>query len=334
MVTYGSMLESAIPEYLLCCQTEGKSPRTVRWYEQKLAYFVEFLQANGLTTQVDELGPGEIRRFIRHLQQEVKVGENNPYRATEDKPLSPETVAGYARTLRAFFSWALRDGLIDEHPMRHVKTPKVPQRDMPFFTDDEVRRLLDALKAPTAVGQRNYTIGVLLLDTGMRVSELVGMEMRHLHLQQGYLTVVGKGDKQRAIPLGRSSRKVLMAYLRKYRPEPSLSQIDRVFLTRTGDPLEPGYVYQIISSACRQAGIQDKRLGPHTCRHTFARSFLLNGGNVLTLQRILGHTSLEVVKLYVNLQTDDLLAQQWKYSPMDTLKAKAAGGHIDLAAGT
>ena len=330
MVTYGNTLESTIPEYLLCCQTEGKSPRTVRWYAQKLTYFVGFLQTNGLTTQMDKLGPGEIRCFIRHLQQEVKAGENNPYRATEDKPLSPETVAGYVRTLRALFSWALRDGLIDDHPMRHVKTPKTPQRDMPFFTDDEVERLLVALKEPGAVGQRNHTIGLLLLDTGMRVSELIGMEMRRLHLQQGYLTVVGKGDKQRAIPLGRNSRKILMTYLRKYRPEPSMPQIDHVFLTRTGGPLEPGYVYQIISGACRRAGIQGKRLGPHTCRHTFARSFLLNGGDLLTLQRILGHTSLEVVKLYVNLQTSDLLAQQWKYSPMDSLKVKARA-RTDLA---
>ena len=173
---------------------------------------------------------------------------------------------------------------------------------------------------------------LLLLDTGMRVSELIGMEMKHLHLDQGYLTVVGKGDKQRAIPLGQSSRKLLVAYIRKHRPEPSLPQLDRVFLTRSGGPLRADYLYAILSDACRQVGITGKRLGPHTCRHTFARSFLLNGGDLLTLQRILGHTSLEVVKLYVNLRTEDLLAQQWKYSPMDTLKARGAGGLAAVAA--
>ena len=112
--------------------------------------------------------------------------------------------------------------------------------------------------------------------------------------------------------------------MHRYRPAPALPGIDRVFLTRTGYPLRPDYVYKIISQACREAAIQGKRLGPHTCRHTFARNFLLNGGDLLTLQRILGHSSLEVVKLYVNLDTKDLLAQQWKYSPVDTLKARLA----------
>ena len=332
MLSYSSTIEGVIAEYLLCCQTEGKSMRTVEWYRQKLGYFAQFLQGNSLATEVEGIGAAEIRRFIHHLQTGVQAGANNPHRPTEDKPLSPQTVAGYVRTLRAFFSWAEREGLVDEHPMKHVKTPKVPQRDMPFFSDAEIARLLAALRQPTAVGQRNYALAVLLLDTGMRVSELIHMEMQDLHLSQGYFSVIGQGDKQRAIPLGRSSCKVLLDYLRKHRPEPSLPQCDNVFLTRTGGPLRPDYVYQIISHACRQVGITGKRLGPHTCRHTFARSFLLNGGDLITLQRILGHTSLEVVKIYVNLQTEDLLAQQWKYSPMDTLKAKSSGAHALVAA--
>ena len=206
--------------------------------------------------------------------------------------------------------------------MRYVKTPKVAVRDMPFFTDEEIARLLVILKKPTAVGQRNYTMILLLLDTGLRVSEPVGMEMSALHPAQGYFKVIGKGNKERAVPLGRSCRKALLTYIRKFRPSPGLPSIDRVFLTRAGHPLRADYVYKIVAEACRQAGIQGKRLGPHTCRHTFARSFLLNGGDLLTLQRILGHASLEVVKLYVNLQTEDLLAQHWKYSPIDILKAQ------------
>lgn len=115
-----------------------------------------------------------------------------------------------------------------------------------------------------------------------------------------------------------------MRYVRRHRPDPALPGADSVFLTRRGYPLRPDYVYRIVSKACREAGIRGKRLGPHTCRHTFSRNFLLNGGDLITLQRILGHSSLEVVRLYVNLNTDDLIAQQWKFSPMDTLKARLA----------
>jgi len=321
----GDSLETLIRHYLLLCQTEGKSPRTIRWYQQKLEYFVSFLKEHQLPTQIDAITPQELRRFIHHLQTEVKVGENNPHRPTEEQGLSPQTVAGYVRTLRAFFSWAVKEGFLDEHPMKHIKTPRVPSLVMPFFTDEEVARLLDAIKKPTPTGKRNYTMVLILLDTGVRVSELVNLQMGNLYLEQGYFKVLGKGSKERIVPLGRSSRRALVQYVQKYRAAPALPGINRVFLTRSGYPLRPDYVYKIVSQACRDAAIKGKRLGPHTCRHTFARNFLLNGGDLLTLQRILGHSSLEVVKLYVNLDTKDLLTQQWKYSPVDTLTARHAG---------
>jgi len=321
----GDSLETLIRHYLLLCQTEGKSPGTIRWYQQKLEYFVSFLKEHQLPTQIDAITPQELRRFIHHLQTEVKVGENNPHRPTEEQGLSPQTVAGYVRTLRAFFSWAVKEGFLDEHPMKHIKTPRVPSLVMPFFTDEEVARLLDAIKKPTPTGKRNYTMVLILLDTGVRVSELVNLQMGNLYLEQGYFKVLGKGSKERIVPLGRSSRRALVQYVQKYRAAPALPGINRVFLTRSGYPLRPDYVYKIVSQACRDAAIKGKRLGPHTCRHTFARNFLLNGGDLLTLQRILGHSSLEVVKLYVNLDTKDLLTQQWKYSPVDTLTARHAG---------
>jgi len=315
-------LETLIAHYLFFCQTEGKSPRTMRWYQQKLGYFAAFLREHQLSTRIDKISSQEIRLFIHHLQTEVKVGENNPRRPTKEQALSPQTVAGYVRTLRAFFSWAVKEGFLDEHPMKHVKTPRVPSQVMAFFTDEEVARLLHAIKKPTPAGKRNYTMVLILLDTGLRVSELVNLQMNNLYLEQGYFKVLGKGSRERIVPLGRSSRRVLVEYVHKYRPDPALPGIDRVFLARNGYPLRTDYVYKIISEGCREVGVQGKRLGPHTCRHTFARNFLLNGGDLLTLQRILGHSSLEVVKLYVNLDTKDLLAQQWKYSPVDTLRAK------------
>ncbi len=155
----------------------------------------------------------------------------------------------------------------------------------------------------------------------MRVSELVHLKMADLHLDQGLFKVMGKGSKERIVPMGQSSRRVLLDYIRKHRPEPALPAIDEVFLTEAGYPMKPDNVYKILAAACRAVDTSGKRLGPHTCRHTFARAFLVAGGDLLSLQRILGHTSLEVVRLYVNLDANDLLAQQRKYSPMDTLRA-------------
>lgn len=317
----GNELNTLISYYILLCQTEGKSIRTVRWYRQKLEYFTNFLIEHGYSTRIEEIGPWEIRSFVRWLQTEVKVGENNPHRSTEDRRLSPCTVQGYVATLRAFFNWGVREGLIAQTPMAQVKTPKVPRLVMPSFTKEEVRRLLALAKGKGPIGQRNYTMILMLLDTGIRVGELTGLQVQDLYLAEGYFKVFGKGNKERMVPMGRACCLTVSRYVHKYRPEPALASIDNVFLTRDGRPMKTGYVYKIVAEACERAGIQGKRKGPHTCRHTFARHFLMNGGDLLTLQRILGHSSLEVVKLYVDLDTTDLLSQQRKYSPIDTLQA-------------
>jgi len=318
----GMKLEALIGYYILFCQAEGKSTETVRWYRQKLECFADFLKEHNRPTQIEEIDAWHIRDFIHWLQTGVKVGENNPYRPTEDRPLSPHTVQGYVRTLRAFFNWAVREGLLEESPMTRVKTPKAPKLTMPFFTEEEMQRLLKAAKGKGPINHRNYTIILVLLDTGIRVSELTSLRMQDLYLTEGYFKVFGKGGKERIVPMGRTCRLALFRYVHKFRPQPALASIDNVFLTRDGRPLRADYVYKIVADACRKAGIQGKRIGPHTCRHTFAHHFLMNGGDLLTLQRILGHSSLEVVKLYVNLDTKDLLSQQRKYSPVDTLQVR------------
>jgi len=163
---------------------------------------------------------------------------------------------------------------------------------------------------------------VILLDTGIRVSELTALKMGDLHLAEGCFKVLGKGARERIVPLGRRSRSILNKYIRRHRPEPATPRIDNVFLTLQGDPMSPGYVHKVVAAACNRAGISGKRRGPHTCRHTFARNFLLNGGNLLTLQRILGHSSLEMVRRYVSLDTRDLISQQRRFSPIDLLEEK------------
>lgn len=153
----------------------------------------------------------------------------------------------------------------------------------------------------------------------MRASELIGVRMCEPHLEQGYLKVFGKGGKERIVPMGYECQRTLLRYIRRFRPEPALPSIDRVFLTQDGRPLQIHWLYKVVSRACKKVGIEGKRLGPHTCRHTFARNFLMNGGDLLTLQHILGHSSLDMVRRYVNLDTKDLVSQQRRFSPIDML---------------
>jgi site-specific recombinase XerD len=308
--------------YLLCCPLEGKSLQTIRWYRQKLGYFSHYLRTRGRSMDIASIDHREIRSFLSHLQTQVHADENNPRRPTRDDSLSMETVHGYFRALHAFFSWAVRERLLTDNPMRDLRAPKVPRHLMPYFTVEEIVRLLNTAQGNDATSQRTYATLILLFDTGIRASELTGLKVSDVNLTQGYLKVIGKGNKERVVPIGRQCQRVLHRYISQYRPDPALAGTDNVFLTIQGYPLRPDYLYRIMVNACRQSGIQIKRPGPHTCRHTFARNFLSNGGNLLVLQRILGHTSLEMVRRYVNLQTDDLVAQQARYSPIDTLLAR------------
>lgn len=316
-------LGEVIKEYLLCCQIEGKSPKTVAWYGQKLQYFDEFLRRGGHSRPVDEIRTSDLRCFINHLQTEVIADANNPCKPKRNEGLSPHTVAGYVRTLKAFFSWAVREGLITDNPAARVSVPKAPSLVMRSFSDEEVSALLDAIDLARPTGPRDRAILVSLLDTGIRASELVGLRLCDLHLHEGWFKVLGKGGKERLIPMGYGCQRVLGRYVRRFRPQPMVPTINQVFLTRDGRLLTPHRLYEIVSGVCKRAGIQGKRLGPHTCRHTFARKFLMNGGDLLTLQRILGHSSLDVVKLYVALTTDDILSRQRRFSPMDRVLVRA-----------
>ena len=140
----------------------------------------------------------------------------------------------------------------------------------------------------------------------------------HLGKDPGWIKVRGKGDKERLVPLGLTAQRALWRFIRKARPvQPAEPHAEYLFLGRKGKQIKPGWVHRIVRRQLEAAGVQVKRCGPHTCRHTFARLYLSNGGDLLTLQRILGHTSLEVVRRYVNLDGQHLVKQQRQHSPVD-----------------
>lgn len=320
-MSYGFKL--AMEDYTLYCRTGGRSVRTIEWYRQKLLYFFEFLGARRGVLDMAVVRRPDILSFIDHLQQEVRVDANNPKKPETDRKLSGHTVQGYVRCLRAFFHWLENEELISKNPMKGVRLPKASQDLMPSLSAEDVKRTLSGIETRSALGLRNYAILVVLFDTGIRVSELAGLRLSDVNLQEGFCTVRGKGDKQRLVPLGLTAQRALWRFIRKARPAPSPeTRVDYLFLNSRGKQLKPSWVYRIVRGHLKTAGVQVKRYGPHTCRHTFARLYLSNGGDLLTLQRILGHTSLEVVRRYVNLDSRHLVRQQRLHSPVDvTLSA-------------
>ena len=304
----------------LCCLAESKSPTTIRWYMGKLNVFHGYLQAQGFPADVCRLTTTHLRAFLAHLRENVKAGENNPRKPTEDRNLSPRTIQGYARALKVFFSWLAREGYTANNPSRLLSIPKAPKVIVETLSDAQIKRLFSVIDRRSSKGFRDYCILLVLLDTGVRLSELVNLQVRDLDLERGFFKVMGKGARERLVPFGARVQTARWKYMHRFRPEPFHPNLGNLFLKSSGMPPSCGQVYRRIRHFGRKAGVEDVRCSPHTFRHTFAKKFLVNGGDLFTLQKVLGHSSLAVVRMYVELTPEDVRIRHRQYSPVDWIK--------------
>jgi len=304
--------------YALCLSTEGKSTKTIKWYTANLKRFAQFLSDNHLPDSVTEIGKEEARQFISHLQTGVKRWESHSF-IHDDKRLSAHSVQGYARTIKAFWSWLMDEGYITHNSMTSLKLPKTPRKVISTFSQEQIQRILSAIDKKSSHGFRNHIMILLLLDTGVRLSELINLQVDDIDFLQSYILVKGKGNKERVVPFGSQVRRILRRYIMHFRPEPDSPRTGEVFLTEDGLPLKPRAVQSMLLRLSKKAKISGIRCTPHRFRHTFAKQYLMAGGDIFSLQKILGHTSLEVVKIYVNLITSDILQQHRKFSPVDNV---------------
>ena len=304
--------------YQLCAITEGKSPNAITIVTNSVSYFQDFLTSQGISTDVTQVSHHEIRAFILHLQQK-RCFSGHRFNHAQDRGLSGHTINCYLRSLRIFFSWLVSEGIIEANPFERVKIPRPPRKVIPAFSDSQIQQLLNAIDTRTAEGYRDYTIILTLLDTGLRVSELCGLELDNLWLEDGMLKVLGKGNKERLIPIGKQVQRLLWRYINRCRPEPAGANRDFLFLTREGRPLTKDRVEKIIGYYGRKAELKGVRCSPHTLRHTAAVKFLRNGGDVFSLQRMLGHASLEMTRRYCELADIDVKRAHMTASPVDNL---------------
>jgi integrase/recombinase XerD len=231
------------------------------------------------------------------------------------------------RALQAFWSWLARESFIKENPFDRLRIPKPPKKIIPVFTEEQLRQLLAAIEMTSATGYRDYAIILTLLDTGVRCGELIGLRLTDINLESRLLKVWGKGSKERLVPIGAKVQKALWKYLARYRPDPATPRYDNIFLTLTGHPLTKDRLEAIVERYGEKAGISGVRVSPHTFRHTMAVTFLRSGGDVFSLQRILGHSQLEVLRGYINLAQADISRVHQRHSPADNLEFKVSPTH-------
>ena len=304
-------LQKLITHFAQSNQAEGKSKKTSSWYTEMLNGFINFLSLIGRKLVLDEFNVSIVREFIIHEQE---------------RKLSPFTIQGKVRTLKVFASWLFSEGYTTYHILCNLKMPKAPKNLIEPLTDAEINQLLKFQNPLTSLGCRNIAILVLLLDIGLRVGELCRLRFNDVHIEEGYLKVMGKGSKERITPIGGLTQKMLWRYIIHFRPEITIDSDDFLFLTLDGRPLSTNAVKLLLKRWGRNAGVP--RLHAHLCRHTFATNFLIHKcGDVFRLQQILGHNTLEMVRRYIHFASSKVMINGRTSTPMDRIGIKSLNGH-------
>lgn len=253
-------------------------------------------------------------------------GVNDPVQASRAdvmEYLGSRVAAGASRrssarllsTLRRFYRYQVRQGMISEDPTARVEAPK-PDRPLPgALSEAEVERLLAAPDADTPIGQRDRCMLEVLYATGLRVSELVGLRLDQLNTRQGVVRVTGKGGKERLVPLGEAALAALEEYLVAMRPALAKGRVvDAVFLTARGEGMTRQAFWYRIRHYAEAAGIK-AHLSPHTLRHSFATHLLNHGADLRVVQLLLGHSDLSTTQVYTHVARARLKALHAEHHP-------------------
>jgi integrase/recombinase XerD len=266
----------------------------------------------------------ELLRFVAVIGDDTPIDQvtrehcTTYLRSYQERGCKANTVKAHHRILDEFFHWCVEEARIDDSPMKRVPTPKNTQEQIKPLTPEELTALLAEPNRKSFVGLRDVAPIALMADTGLRVSEVLNIRLGDVDTRARAITVVGKGNKPRTVFYGEAVAGHLRNYLRR-RARRGVE--DLLFVSSLGEKLLRFAIVERMRDYGYAAGIRGKRVSPHTLRHTFAVNWLKNGGDTLSLQRLLGHSSPAMTTRYVNFLTADLAEMHRTVSPLDRLQA-------------
>jgi integrase/recombinase XerC len=273
---------SAFLEYLAA--ERGASPHTLRNYGIDLREFTEFLRGEGVV--MVDADARVVRAYLASL-----------YR----RRLARASISRRLASVRSCFRFLSRRGVIEQNPARQIRSPLLPRRLPSFIPKDESKELLDRSGDASTAARRDHALVEFLYATGIRVAECCGLDCADLDPGQGTVRVLGKGDKERVVPVGETALAALDAYLvaRKRTTGP-------LFMNHRGGRLTPRSVHRIVGRQARRSGL-DRRVTPHTLRHTFATHMLGEGADLRLIQELLGHSRLSTTQRYTHVTSEQLM---------------------------
>ncbi len=216
--------------------------------------------------------------------------------------ISKRSTARLLSSLRCFFDWCVQEGEMKDNPCDKVDAPKLGKYLPAVLSVEEVTAILESVDLKKPGGKRDRAILEVLYGCGLRVSEAASLRISHIHLKEGFVDVIGKGDKQRLVPLGEMAADAIGAYLEDRYPPASRQYEDILFLNKFGKPLSRISIFNLVKTQAMAAGIQ-KEISPHTFRHSFATHLIENGADLRIVQEMLGHESILTTEIYTHIDS-------------------------------
>lgn len=288
-------VQFALEDYLHFLTVERQlAQNTIKSYKRDLTAYIRYLDSLSLTT----LHSIERATVLQYLQK------------LKDSGKSSRTLSRHISSIRSFHQFLVREQVTPHDCTIHIELPKIEQKLPDVLSIPEIERLVESIDRSTARGIRDVALLELLYGTGMRVSELIAIDLADLHLTMGFVRVFGKGSKERIIPLGRSAVDACNRYLHEVRA----GDTDALFLNMHGTRLSRQGCWQILKDAGRQANIQ-KVISPHLLRHSFATHLIENGADLRAVQEMLGHADISTTQLYTHVSKKRLKDVYTKYHP-------------------
>ena len=277
----------------------GLSSNTIDAYGRDIAKLA--LWAGPLDESCITIDKETIRSFIQNLASEGK---------------SPRTQARIRSTLRTFYGFLKEEELREDSPVEGLASPQIGRKLPTYLSIHEIDILIAAIDRSSPKGERDYAMVEILYACGLRVSELISLKIRDIYQNDGLIRVIGKGNKERIVPIYSKALNAINLYIKEIRNHIEVQKgfEDFVFLNRRGKAISRVYVFKRISTLASQAGIK-KKIGPHTLRHTFATHLIQNGADIVVIQSLLGHESITTTEIYTHLEQSHLRDTVLKFHP-------------------
>jgi len=267
----------------------------------------------------------DIQRLINYLTdidvtitpEKVRLDHLKTFLAKNNElGMSPRTQTRVISGIKAFYRFLLLDDRINDDPTALLESPRIGRKLPDVLNVEEINKIIDAVDLSKSEGHRNRAILEVLYSCGLRVSELIGLRLTDLYLDKGFVRVIGKGDKERLVPIGVKAAKEIKNYMpdRNNLPRIDASGEDILFLNRRGKPLTRVMIFTIVKNLCKLAGIK-KQVSPHTFRHSFATHLIEGGADLRAVQEMLGHESILTTEIYTHLDREFLRETISSYHP-------------------